>query len=84
MAEAKSSTFLTVSWFWLMSAIPRSQAFVDPAVRVFGRLLAGEFFLHARHPSTEGVAPAAALWLRGLESRLAGIGFVVGSSSLGV
>ena len=65
-------------------AVPRPQALIDTRVRVVGRLLAGQLFLHASHPCAKGVAPGAALWLRSFQTRLAGVGCVVRGSTLGV
>ena len=66
------------------SAVPRPKAFVDAAVRVFGRLGAGKLLLHAFHTGAERVAPAAALRLRGLQTGFSRIGLVVGRTALRV
>ena len=67
-----------------MSAFPSPKAFVDAAVRVFGRLGAGKLLLHAFHTGAERVAPAAALGLGCFQPRLARIGFVVRSTAFRV
>lgn len=36
-----------------MSAVPRTQGFIDTAVRIFSRLGAGELLFHAFHAGTE-------------------------------
>ena len=72
--DTMSIMFLAVSCVCVMSALPRPKAFVDAAVRVFGCFGAGELLLHALHPGTERVAPAAALGLRGLQVHALGFG----------
>lgn len=67
-----------------MSALPSPQAFVDPAIRVVRCLLRCKLFLHTLHPGTEGIAARTALWLRGFEARLTGVGAVIGSTTLSV
>jgi len=72
------------------SAIPLTQSLVDPAVRIAGSLLAGEFLLHAGHTTTERFA--AGCGLGGLLGLLAAHGglqvaassSVVGGATLGV
>ena len=64
--------------------IPRPEAFIDTRVWIVGRLLAGQFLFHATHPCAKRVAPGAALGLWSFQTRLAGVGCVVGGSTLGV
>ena len=82
--DKASTTCLAVSECSLISAVPCPQALVNTRVWVFGRLCAGQLLLHAFHTSAERVAAFAALWLWSLQTRFAGVCFVVRGSSLGV
>lgn len=67
-----------------ISAVPRTQAFIDPRVWVFRCLGRGQFGFHALHPSAERVSAWTALGLRRFQPRFPGIGPVVGGTALGV
>ena len=67
-----------------MSALPCPQAFVDPTVGVVGCLGAGVLLFHAFHPGTERIFARPTFRLRGFQSGLAGVGLVVGRTTLGI
>jgi hypothetical protein len=64
--------------------LPRSEAFIDAAVRVFRSLGTCELLLHALHSGTERITPCAALWLGSLQPRLLWVRCIVGSPAFGV
>ena len=83
-ADRMSNVFFRCSFWSDISALPRSQGFVDTTIWVIGSLGARQFLLHSRHPGTEGFLTRTAFRLRSLESRLAGVSPVVGSPAFGV